>query len=736
MAVKQTNGARPVNSTGRFGTFAGVFTPNVLTILGIILFLRVGWVVGQAGLINALTIVLLANAISLLTGLSVSAVATSMEVKAGGNYYLISRSLGLEIGGAIGIPLFLSQAISVAFYIIGLVEALRLIEFVAQFDPRIIATLCCLVFIVIAYVGADFALRIQYFVLAALILAIISFFAGGWGEFIPATTNPSYGPGLNYWAVFAVFFPAVTGIEVGTSLSGDLKDPGHSIPRGTLASILVTAAIYIVVVIWFATHLPPDILKSNPQAMGEVALWPLLIGIGLAAATFSSALGSVLAAPRTLEAIANDAVVPRFFANRLGSATEPRMGVLTTGLIGIVVIWSGDLDFVATIISMFFLNTYGMINLAASIEKLVGNPSFRPTFQIPWYLSLLGALGCYGAMFLISPTATVIAIVVSYGFFFYLQRRRIQRTWGDVQSGLWFAASRYALLRLESQRWHVKNWRPNIVVFTGQPHNRRPLVEVAQWLSQGRGIVTFFQLLTGEFDQIANAGRRERARRNIQKYIREEGLTAFAEAEIVPNFMNGALTVVQAHGIGGLEANSTLLGWSRTPGGRAEQMQLVRRLNHLNKNVLMLHTDPLRGYGQKRIINVWWKGRGANADLMLLLAYIIKQDPAWSGSNIQLLRIIDHEQGRESTKDHMLALLKEVRVSADPIVIIRDEKEKSWSEIIAENSLAADITLLGLEIPDAENAEAYAENMNDLVEKVGSVLLVRNAMPTIDLLSA
>ncbi|MCA9989043.1 MAG: hypothetical protein KDE59_32280, partial [Anaerolineales bacterium] len=425
MAANQVSGERA--GTGRFGTFTGVFTPNVLTILGIILFLRIGWVVGQAGLVNALSIVLLANAISLLTGFSVSAVATSMDVKAGGNYFLISRSLGLEIGGAIGIPLFLSQAISVAFYIIGLVEALRLIPFVDQFDPRLVATICCLIFIVIAYVGADFALRIQYFILAALVLALISFFAGGWDSFIPVTTAPAYDEGLNYWAVFAVFFPAVTGIEVGTSLSGDLKDPSRSIPRGTLASILVTATVYLAVVIWFATHLPPTTLRENFQAMSEVALWPALIGIGVAAATFSSALGSVLAAPRTVEAIANDGVLPRWVAARLGSPTEPRMGVLITGLIALVVIWSGDLNFVATIISMFFLNTYGMINLAAGIERLVGNPSYRPSFRIPWYLSILGALGCYGAMFLISPGATIIAIVISYGFFFFLERRQIQR---------------------------------------------------------------------------------------------------------------------------------------------------------------------------------------------------------------------------------------------------------------------------------------------------------------------
>ncbi|MFW6088618.1 MAG: amino acid permease, partial [Gemmatimonadota bacterium] len=171
-------------TTARFGTFAGVFTPNVLTILGIILFLRTGWVVGQAGFYGALLIILMANAISFLTGLSLSAIATSMDVKAGGNYYLISRSLGLEIGGAIGVPLYLSQAISVAFYIIGFTEAMASFEFVAALDPRIIATVVAGLFVVIAWVGADFALKLQFFILAVLVLALISFFTGGWGETI------------------------------------------------------------------------------------------------------------------------------------------------------------------------------------------------------------------------------------------------------------------------------------------------------------------------------------------------------------------------------------------------------------------------------------------------------------------------------------------------------------------------------------------------------------------------
>jgi amino acid transporter len=574
------------NSSGRFGTFSGVFTPNILTILGIILFLRLGEVAGNGGLWNALAIVLLANAISLLTGLSLSAVATNMTVRAGGNYYIISRSLGLEIGGAIGIPLFLSQAISVAFYIIGFTEALNAIEFFQQFDPRLISSLVTLVFIVIAYVGADFALKIQYVILAILAVSLASFFIGAVGAFgqVEPLLTPNFQLDNNFWIMFALFFPAVTGIEVGTSLSGDLKNPSFSIPLGTITSTLFTMVIYVVVVVLFIFTIPVDALLNDNLAMQRVAIIPELILAGVWASTLSSALGSILSAPRTLQAIANDRVVPYWLANQMGSTTEPRVAVIITGIIALIVIWVGDLNAVAPVIAMFFLNTYGMVNLTAGIEKLVGNPSYRPRFNVPWQLSILGALGCYSAMVLINPVATVIAIVISYGFFFGLQQREMMRAWGDVRSGIWFALARWALINLEDQEWSVKNWRPNIIVFTGQPHNRQQLVEVARWLSLGRGIVTFFQLIVGDTHELAGKPLRENARVRIKDYIREQDMYAFAEVEIVPSFPAGALMLVQAHGIGGIVANSVLMGWSQTPEGRNQQMKLMVDFTQLKKS--------------------------------------------------------------------------------------------------------------------------------------------------------
>jgi amino acid transporter len=728
-----SGGAPP---TARFGTFAGVFTPNVLTILGIILFLRTGWVVGQTGLYGALAISVIAHAISFLTGLSLSAIATSMDVKAGGNYFLISRSLGLEIGGAIGIPLYMSQAISVAFYIIGFTEAMRSLAFVEALDPQVIATVVAVIFVVIAWVGADFALKIQYFILGILALALLSFFTGGWGGTIEPNTAAQYSEGVSFWVVFAVFFPAVTGIEVGISLSGDLKEPSRSIPIGTIASILVTALVYVAAAIWFAFQLPAEDLINDPYAMQRIASVPALILAGVAASTLSSALGSVLAAPRTLQAVARDRVVPRALSSNLGSPTEPRMAVLVTGIIAISVIWMGDLDFVAPIISMFFLNTYGMVNLVGAIERLVGNPSFRPRLKVPLWVSVAGAVGCYGAMFLIHAPATIGAILVSYGIFFGLSRRSMGNSWGDVRNGIWTSLARYALLNLEREdelEQDARNWRPNLMVFTGQPHNREYLADMAEWLGRGRGIVSFSQLITGAVEQPNKPELRETAQEHIRSYIDNRRIAAFAEAQIVPDFAHGAVSVVQAHGIGRLETNTILMGWTQAPEGRTRLLRVMRDLTDLRKSTLFLRVDPDRGFGEKETIDVWWGGRGGNADLMLLLAHVIRLNGEWGHAKMRVLRVVDSKEGIEPSQRHMRDLFDDVRVDAQPVSIVRDPT-RTVSEQIAEHSSGSDLVLIGMKKPEPGEAEDYGDRLNDLVVSIGTVLLVLNAEPTRGLL--
>jgi amino acid transporter len=708
---------------GRFGTFEGVFTPNILTILGLILFLRTGWVVGQAGLYSALAIVVLSASITLITGLSLSVIATSLRVGAGGTYYVISRTLGAEAGGAIGIPLYLSQAVSVAFYIIGFTDGFTSAH--PQFDPRIVSTVVAVVFAIFAWVGADFAFKIQNLILFVLAASIVSFFCGGWSNIQEPILAAAYTEGNNFWTVFAVFFPAVTGIAVGASMSGDLKDPAKSIPQGTLYSIAVSTVVYIATVIWLAFHGPRSELLANPIIVKEIAYWPGLILAGVYAATLSSALGSILAAPRTLEALANDDVVPSRFKDRMGSKTEPRMGVLITSVIAIVTIWAGDLDLVAPVITMFFLNTYGMTNLAAGVQLLVDNPSFRPSFTMPWWLALLGVVGCYGTMFLINTPATIVAIIISAGIFIHLERKSLEKTWGDVRSGFWFDLARRALIQLEMVTWHVKNWRPSILVFTGQPHNREHLVEMAEWLSTGKGIVTFLQLVPGDPEELMLSGAIEEARKEIQQYIKDRGLQAFGTSVAAESFISGADVIMQSHGVGGLSSNAILMGMGGQVDGLTMQMHKVRRAALFGKSVMMLRYHEERGWGSHSTIDVWWGGIGSNAPLMLLLAHLIQVHPDWKDAKIRLLQIVDEEGLSDKALVELNKLLGEVRVEATPKVIVRSEGQKI-GDIIRDQSTPTDLVLLGLQTVERDDAENYACSLIELTKEVGSSLIVHS----------
>ncbi len=716
------------NNTGqgkaRFGTFAGVFTPTVLTILGIILFLRLGWVVGQAGLLGSILIIGIASTISLITGLSLSAIATNMHVKTGGAYYMISRTLGVEMGGAIGIPLYLSQAVSVSFYVIGFSEAFTSIF--PSVDPRILSTCLVVGFGLLAYLGADFALKIQYVVLAVLGASIFSFFAGGWGQWVKPALFTTPVSDASFWHVFAIFFPAVTGITVGLSMSGDLKDPVKSIPRGTLSAIGITTAIYLGVALWLSLCASTDELLTDNLVMQRIARWPILIVLGVWASTLSSALGSVIAAPRTLQAISYDRVVPAVFGSQMGSATEPRFAVLVTSAIAVVVIWSGDLDFVAPIITMFFLNTYGMINLTAGIERLVGNPSFRPRFKVPWIASLVGAAGCYGTMLLINIPATLFAIIVSYGIFVLLAKRSLGQNWEDIGSGLWFEATRFCLVRLESEPSRTKNWRPNIMVFTAVSRGLDQLMRVGSWLSAGRGIVTFCTLISGDVEELEGRRVRETARGHLHKYLEEHGIAAFAESPIVSNGDQAIQTTLQTHGIAGLEPNTALFSLAEDTEEREAQLRLMRRIVALRKSVLFLKCNGNDSLRRRSRIDVWWRGRDRNAELMLLLAYLIRQSKDWEYARIRLIRVVDNPEAQSGARKHLADLLARFRVDAQPAVLLKSSPDEPFTSVLQRQSRETDLTFLGIPRLEKGKIESYLTMLESLLQATGWTILVRS----------
>ncbi len=707
----------------RFGTFNGVFVPTILSIFGVILFLRTGWVIGNTGLIHGLILITLAMSISLTTSLSLSAISTNTEIGVGGVYYIISRSLGLNIGGAIGIPLFLSQAISVAFYVIGFTESL--LGLFPHLNFKLVASVVLVIFTIVAFIGADLAVKVQIGIFASLILGVLSFFFTPQWKPLSINLVPHYLPGENFWSVFAIFFPAVTGVTAGVSMSGELKDPSKNIPRGTLMALAVSYIIYVLVAVKLTAIAPYTTLVADNLIMMKKALVPALVYLGIWMATISSALTFIVGAPRTLQALAWDRVVPRFLAATLGSKkNEPRAGIIVTFLIAETFIMLGNLNMVATIITMFFLTTYGMTNLAAGLSDLIGNPSYRPRFRVHWAISFYGVIGSYIVMFLISPGYTIIATMILLMIYLVLQHRHLNQTWGDIRSGIWLSLARFALLKLENYELDPTNWRPNIMVFSGGPGERPHLVKLARWLSRGNGIVTLFNLIVGDIEELAPE--RERRLRELREYIREHRWAIFPEVEIARTAEDGFTTIVQAHGIGKLSSDVALFGWGSNFEKKVELARIIRKLIYLKKDILALKYHPERGFGNKMTIDIWWRGRGGNASLMVLLAHIIRLNPEWQNAHIRIIEVVGDESLKEPSENRIRELMEEARIDAEPVVLVKENPTDRIIDILSEFSSISDLTIMGMGVPRRGEEEQFVSRMDSLIAPLGTVLLVRS----------
>ncbi len=713
------------SSAGKLGTFLGVFTPTILTILGVIMYLRFGWVVGQVGLFKTLMIVLLANLITLLTSLSLSAIATNSHVGVGGAYYMISRSLGLEIGGAIGFPLFFSQALSVTLYAFGLAESLK---FVWPDVPVSISA-----FVIIALVallssrGATFALRTQLPVMVLIGLSLLALASGTlWGPGVESAPAAAIVEKAGFWLVFAVFFPAVTGIMAGLSMSGDLAEPRRSIPRGSVAATLAGLLVYLIVPVLLYFSADAASLTEDPLIWNRIALFgPWLVLPGLWGAIFSSAVGSMLGAPRTLQALALDRLVPRWLAGSTKAGAEPRMGMLVTLILSLAAVFLGDLNTVATVATMFFLSVYGTVNLVAALEHLSGNPSWRPTLNIHWTLSLLGGLGCFGVMLLIHWPATVFAVTVELALWLLLKRRVRKDSWGDVRRDLYEALIRWALVRLNNRPMTARNWRPHILVFVRQIERRLDLARFGAWFAENRGVVSICELYHGDilaldFDTVER-------QKKINAVLKEEGVIAFGEVNVVQNVERGILAVAQSNGIAGMQSNTVLVGWPDERERLVNFLRVVRPLERLNKSLIIGKTNPMKTFreGLVQDIHVWWGGLKRNGDLLLLLAYLLTRNPDWRNARIRILSIASNELMKGQTERFLARLIPEIRIKADVDVTVRDEDE-SILELMHRESADADVVLLGLAAPKEGEEESYAERLDELASGLKTCFFVHN----------
>ncbi len=709
----------------KLGTFIGVFTPTILTILGVIMYLRFGWLVGHLGLVRIVAVVVLANVITFITTLAFSAVATNAKVGVGGAYFIISRSLGLELGGAIGVPLFLSQTFSVTLYSYGLAESFRIVWPDLPLMP--VALVVVLGVGVLAVTGAERALKAQVVLMGFVVISLVALAIGALAKSSGAEVvlHPASGD-VGFWAGFAIFFPAVTGVMAGLGLSGDLKNPGRSIPLGSITAVLTGFAVYLLVPVLLSLGADPSDLRDDPMVWSRIAVaGPWLILPGLWAAIFSSAVGSILAAPRTLQALARDGLAPRILWRPTGNSRELLPGMAVALAIAVGAVFLGNLNAVAIVVSMFFLTVYGTVNLVAAFEVLSGDPSWRPKIKVPWPVTLAGGLACMVVMILINPIAGVVALVAEFSLWFFLSRRAQKARWGDARRGLYEALIRWALIRLNERPMSARNWRPHFLTFVDDPLKELDLIRFSDWFSQGRGVVTVCNLVVGDLmnEDLDLAERRDR----IKAVIEAEDIVVFPEVDAVHDVVEGILNVSQANGMAGMASNTVLVGWPDSTARRADFLRVMRCLVNLNKSFVLARIRPKYMFQRERpLIHVWWGGLERNGDLMLLLVHLLNSTPDWRDARVEVLSLASSELMRSRTEAHLRKLLPEIRIEADVKVVLKP-KDETVRELIHRTSADASAVFLGLEVPAIGDEEAYAERIDRLSGDLPVVFFVKNS---------
>ena len=723
-----------------FGTLP-VFMTAISTILGAILFLRFGWAIGQVGFFGVIGIIILGHMVTIPTALAVAEIATNQKVMGGGAYYIISRSFGLNIGAAIGITLYLSQAISVAFYVIAFAEAFDpLIKYVADnyglliYDKRAISipAMAALSALFLTR-GANVGMKALYVVVAILGISLLMFLFGS-PDVAPNNVDflAHVDSDYSYFAVFTIIFPAFTGLAAGLGLSGDLKDPKKSIPQGTIWATVAGVVIYVIIAYKLTISASPEDLDGDQLIMQRIAIWGPIIPIGLAAASISSALGSIMVAPRTLQAIGLDNIIPSISLNKWISkgkkeSGEPINSSLITIVIAFVFVIIGDVNFVAQIIAMFFMVTYGAINLISFLEHFAADPSYRPTFKSKWYYSLAGALFSVWLMFKMNMPYAVLSLAIMGLIYYGISiKQKDSHGIGKLFKGVVFQLSRQ--LQIFAQRADKEerdvSWRPFIVCVSQDTFKRRSAFDLLRWISYKYGFGTYIHYINGFLNKETNKESKEIVNRllNLAKGSKNK---VYLDTIISPSYTSAIAQVVQLSGISGKGNNMMLFEFSRSnPEYLEEAINNFALLKATDLDICILNTS-FKGFGYKKEIHIWITVNDyENANLMILMAYIMLGHPEWKNGVIKIFAIFPKDEiGEEKEKIYNLIKSGRLPISANNVNLISCDDTKTNSDIIGNNSVDADLTIVGFLREDIDKKDTSLFNQ---YPDIGNVLFVNS----------
>ncbi|XP_024890875.1 solute carrier family 12 member 4 isoform X5 [Temnothorax curvispinosus] len=794
-----TDPDKPAPAAGggaRMGTLIGVYLPCIQNIFGVILFIRLTWVVGTAGAIQGFFIVLCCCCVTMLTAISMSAIATNGVVPAGGSYFMISRSLGPEFGGAVGMLFYTGTTLAAAMYIIGAVEIVLTymapsLSIFGDFTKdanimynnfRVYGTLLLMIMGTIVFVGVKFVNKFATVALACVILSIIAVYVGLFVNVNGNETlklcilgrrllkdinvlndcNKNYGGALhniycngtscdqyylknnltivngirglasgvfleNIWDSYqeegqlityghdpkdmdvlsgssfnqvqvdltttftilvGIFFPSVTGIMAGSNRSGDLADAQKSIPIGTICAILTTSTVYLSSVLLFAGTVDNLLLRDKfGQSIGGKLVvanmawpnqWVILIGSFLS--TLGAGLQSLTGAPRLLQAIAKDGIIPFLtpFATS-SSRGEPTRALVLTVLICQGGILLGNVDYLAPLLSMFFLMCYGFVNLACALQTLLRTPNWRPRFKYyHWSLSFLGLALCIAIMFMTSWYYALLAMGMAGLIYKYIEYRGAEKEWGDGISGLALSAARYSLLRLEEGPPHTKNWRPQILILAKLTDDLVPkyrkLFAFTSQLKAGKGLTISVSCIAGDFTQ--NSGEALAAKQSLKKTAAEERVKGFVDVLVAKNVVEGLSSLIQNTGLGGLKPNTVILGWPYGWRQSEEErtwrvfLQTVRSVAAAKMALLVPKGINFFPDSSEKIIgniDVWWIVH--DGGLLMLLPFLLKQHRTWKNCKMRIFTVAQMEDNSIQMKKDLKKFLYDLRIEAEVEIV-------------------------------------------------------------------
>uniref|UniRef100_A0A182IIF5 Amino acid permease/ SLC12A domain-containing protein n=1 Tax=Anopheles arabiensis TaxID=7173 RepID=A0A182IIF5_ANOAR len=607
----------------RLGWVQGVLIPCLLNIWGVMLFLRLSWVVALAGILETLLIIGLSYLVCVITTLSLSAMCTNGQVKGGGIYYLISRSLGPEFGGAVGIVLAFSNSVSASMNTIGFCSSLN--QLLASFgvkifdggvnDMRLVGTLTILLMVIICAVGMDWEAKAQNVLVVAIVLAIGGFtvgvllgprtdadrakgFTGLSGERFVDNLGPDYrhseGIEQDFFSVFGIFFPSVTGVQAGANICGELKDPATAIPKGTLLALLISGLSYVAFVLLAGSASYRDAsgdladlvngtfgrCSSGPQEpcryglhndyniMQLMAVSGALIYAGCFAATLSTALTNLTSVPRIIQALGTDRLYPglTYFAQGFGKRNEPYRSYALVLCVSVLFVLLANLNLLAPLITNFYLASYALINFCTFHAATVKPIGWRPTFRYyNQWVSLLGTVLCVLIMFLIDIISTGVTMVLIFVLHLAVIYRKPDVNWGSTTQAQSYKSALSAALKLQCVGDHVKNYHPSVLVLTGQPATRPALIELAHQITKRQAL-----LIVGDVvrDRLSHR-KRELRSRDCRSFMELRKIEGFYQLIDGIGLEKGVRALIQTSGVGKLSANIVLVGykadWMRCP---------------------------------------------------------------------------------------------------------------------------------------------------------------------------